>query len=122
MNLVLLLKRMIFLYVTIKKIKDNMMTNGGVGILSYADQLLKLIGGVLGCGSSMEGEGSDLLEKVPKEALSTMDQNLDGPAIPLSDVELLRFASPWLNTLVVNVLNKWVSFRTLEAKLQRSWA
>ncbi|KAG5049725.1 hypothetical protein JHK85_010828 [Glycine max] len=38
----------------------------------------------------MEGEGSDLLEKVPKEALSTMDQNLDGPAIPLSDVELLR--------------------------------
>lgn len=38
------------------------------------------------------------------------DKHFDGPIISLSDVELLRWASPWLNTLAVNVLNKRVSF------------
>ncbi|KAH1205175.1 hypothetical protein GmHk_16G045942 [Glycine max] len=31
---------------------------------------------------------------------------MDGLVISLSDVESLRWASPWLNTLVMNVLNK----------------
>ena len=50
-----------------------------------------------------EVKDCDVLEEVLKESLSTMDQKLDGPLVPLSNVELLRWASPWLNTLVVNV-------------------
>lgn len=61
------------------------------------------------------------MEEVPKEDTNLKDKQMDGLVISLSDVESLRWASPWLNTLVMNVLNKWVSFRTLEAKLQRSW-
>ena len=50
-----------------------------------------------------EVKDGDVLEKVLKESLSTMDQKLDGQVVPLSNVELIRWASPWLNTLVVNV-------------------
>ena len=48
-------------------------------------------------------------------------QTMDGPVIPLFDVELLHWSSTWLNTLVVNILGKRVNFRILETKVQRDW-
>ncbi|KAL5172134.1 hypothetical protein HKD37_16G044945 [Glycine soja] len=44
--------------------------------------------------------------EVPKEDTNLKDKQMDGLVISLSDVESLRWASPWLNTLVMNVLNK----------------
>ncbi|RZB91318.1 hypothetical protein D0Y65_023648 [Glycine soja] len=47
---------------------------------------------------------------------------MDDPMIPSSDVELLKWASPWLNTLVVNILRRRLNFRMIESKVQRDWA
>lgn len=33
----------------------------------------------------------------------------------------MNWSTPWFNTLVVNVMGRRVNFRSLEAKLQRSW-
>ncbi|KAG4989204.1 hypothetical protein JHK85_032187 [Glycine max] len=44
----------------------------------------------------------DVLEEVSKEDVGSTTKQMDGPMIPLSDAELLRWASLRLNTFVVN--------------------
>ncbi|KAG4982372.1 hypothetical protein JHK87_027121 [Glycine soja] len=100
---------------SMKKVKEDQKEKGNGDDVSYADNE--------GCSPYVQSKGGNMedvvfmyevkdnsvLEEVPKESLNTMDQKLDEHVIPLSDVELIRWASPWLNTLVVNVLNKRVN-------------
>lgn len=75
--------------------------------MSFADKLLEPVGGE----KSMELEenvNKEVVEEVPKE--EDGDHKLDRPIIALSNMELLRWASPWLNTLVVNVMGKHINF------------
>lgn len=59
------------------------------------------------------------MEEVPKEKEGDVNETIHGPVIPLSDVELLRWSSPWLNTFVVDVLGRRVNFHTIEMKVLR---
>lgn len=54
------------------------------------------------------------MEEVPKEKEGDVNETIHGPVIPLSDVELLRWSSPWLNTFVVDVLGRRVNFHTCQ--------
>lgn len=60
--------------------------------------LLKLIGG---------GDG----------ALMELENTMEGDV--LAEV-LFRWASPWINMLVVNVLGRRINFRMIETKIQRN--
>ncbi|KAG4962978.1 hypothetical protein JHK84_040057 [Glycine max] len=62
-----------------------------------------------------------VMQEVLKENDGNSEQNMDGPLISVSNLELMNWATPSFNTLVVNVMERRVNFRTLEAKLQRSW-
>ncbi|KAL5127662.1 hypothetical protein HKD37_14G040042 [Glycine soja] len=64
---------------------------------------------------------NDVMQEVLKENDGNSEQNMDGPLISVSNLELMNWATPSFNTLVVNVMERRVNFRTLEAKLQRSW-
>lgn len=87
-----------------KKVKDHTEASVGEKALSYVDKLLTTMGGVTGDDVSMEGVAvNGVMEEVPiMEHQNSVEQNMDGSAIPLSDVELMRWASSWLNTLVVH--------------------
>lgn len=61
------------------------------------------------------------MNQKPLDSEPTVEWSLDGHVIPLYDVELLRWLSPWLISLVVNVLATRVNFKVLKEKQQRSW-
>lgn len=59
----------------------------------------------------------------PEEGVKIDYNNEDAiPVIPVSDEELQDWCDPWKLTLVVNVLDKKLSFRVLESKINRDWA
>lgn len=104
-----------------KKIKEDLKTYMDGVSISFADKLLQLVGGSEVPIEMDLGVHKDVIEEVPKENDCHGTQTMDGPVIPLFDVELLHWSSTWLNTLVVNVLGKRVNFRILETKVQRDW-
>lgn len=104
---------------------DTNMEDQSVNI-SYKDRLLN----VFGEDSSEEmlwGEvESELSENKwykfdDLEAKSSPKPLDPRPKVSLTDEELDAWSIPWRNTLIVSVLGKRVSFKLLEAKVNRIW-
>lgn len=89
---------------------------------SYKEKLLNLFGEEIPDNLDTKA----MYEKWSKEAMTTESPTIDltsdsGVEIPLTDEEWDSWSKPWRKTLVVNLLRKKVSFKSLENYLQRKW-
>nr|KYP39534.1 LINE-1 reverse transcriptase isogeny [Cajanus cajan] len=67
--------------------------------------------------------------EIPEDVVYNDDEaNLSGedmdpcPTITVTREEFEEWCSPWRNSLIINVLGKRISYRSLENKIQREWA
>lgn len=100
-----------------KKVKDPDVTK------SYKDSLLKPLNGMIfGDESNVIVQEETMIDinDMPKKGDFVLSHP-KGPVISISDEELAMWSAPWRNTLVIQVLGKRVSFKTIENKLHHTW-